>query len=78
VTVDHDSPEPLYLQVAAVLREQIRSGVLVSRVPSVRTIAQEYDVSHITADKALSVLKDEGLIMSVRGKGAYVKRPGSR
>jgi DNA-binding GntR family transcriptional regulator len=38
----------------------------------VRTLAQEYGVSHITADKALGVLKDEHLIRSVRGKGAYV------
>ena len=45
-----------------------------SRLPSVRTLAQEYGVSHITADKSLSVLKSEGLIVSVRGKGAYVNR----
>jgi GntR family transcriptional regulator len=74
VSVDHDSPEPVYLQLAAILRQQIQDGVLVNRVPSVRTLAQEYGVSHITADKSLSVLKEEGLIRSVRGKGAYVNR----
>ncbi len=73
MSVDHDSPEPVYLQLAGILRAQIADGTLTSRVPSVRTLAQQYGVSHITADKALSVLKQEGLIMSVRGKGAYVK-----
>ncbi|MGH3192628.1 MAG: GntR family transcriptional regulator [Streptosporangiaceae bacterium] len=73
--VDHDSSVPLYLQLAAILRRQIEAGELVSRVPSVRTLAQEYGVSHITAGKALSVLREEGLIESVRGKGAYVIRP---
>lgn len=74
--VDHDSSVPLYLQLAGILRRQIEAGELVSRVPSVRTLAQEYGVSHITADKALAVLREEGLIESVRGKGAYVKRSG--
>ena len=74
MSIDHDSPEPVYLQLAAILRQQIQDGVLVNRIPSVRTLAQEYGVSHITADKALSVLKEEGLIISVRGKGAYVNR----
>jgi GntR family transcriptional regulator len=73
VSIDHDSPEPVYVQLAGILRDQIEDGTLTSRVPSVRTLAQQYGVSHITADKALSVLKQEGLIMSVRGKGAYVR-----
>jgi GntR family transcriptional regulator len=70
--VDHDSPTPVYVQLADILRDRIASGELTNRVPSVRTLAQEYGVSHITADKALRVLKDENLIRSVRGKGAYV------
>jgi DNA-binding GntR family transcriptional regulator len=74
VTIDHDSSEPVYVQLADILRGQIADGVLTSRLPSVRTLAQEYGVSHITADKSLSVLKSEGLIVSVRGKGAYVNR----
>jgi GntR family transcriptional regulator len=72
LVVDHDSPTPVYVQLARALRDRITSGELTNRVPSVRTLAQEYGVSHITADKALRVLKDERLIRSVRGKGAYV------
>lgn len=73
--IDHDSPEPVYQQLAAILRKQIQDGTLTNRIPSIRTLAQQYEVSHVTAAKALSVLKDEDLVISVRGKGAFVKRP---
>jgi DNA-binding GntR family transcriptional regulator len=72
VTIDHDSPTPLYVQLAALLRSQIENGTLTGRVPSVKTLSQEHGVSHITAEKALSVLKEEGIAMSVIGKGRFV------
>jgi GntR family transcriptional regulator len=74
VTIDPDSATPLYEQVATLLRERIRSGEIRSRLPSVRTITQELGVSHVTAEAALRVLKDEGLIVTVTGKGSYVKK----
>lgn len=74
VTVDHDSPEPLYRQVAALLRGRITSGEFTGRLPSLKTIAQEYGVSHITAEKAMDLLKEEGLVVVVVGRGAYVKK----
>jgi GntR family transcriptional regulator len=70
--LDHDSPVPLYEQLAAVLRGQIEDGSLTGRVPSILGLAQEYGVSHRTSAAALTILKDEGLIVSVRGKGFYV------
>jgi len=77
VTVDADSPTPLYQQVAALLRARITSGELTSRLPSLRTITQEYGVSHITAEKAVQVLRDEGRVVTVVGRGTYVKRSGA-
>lgn len=70
--VDHDSPLPLHEQLATLLRDRIRSGVLKRRVPSILSLAQEHGVSHRTAARALTTLKDEGLIIPVRGKGFYV------
>jgi DNA-binding GntR family transcriptional regulator len=72
VELDHDSPEPLYAQLAALLRGQTESGKLTGRVPSVKTLCQEYGISHITAEKALDVLKREGLVRTAIGKGTYV------
>ena len=75
VTVDHDSPEPLYRQVAAILRERIEAGEIRSRLPSLKTIAQEYGVSHVTAEKAVALLREEGHVIVVIGRGAYVTAP---
>jgi DNA-binding GntR family transcriptional regulator len=72
VVIDHDSATPLYLQVADLLRRQIEDGVLTARLPSVKSLSQEHGISHITAEKALAVLRDEGIIHSVIGKGYYV------
>lgn len=75
VTVDPDSPTPLYVQVAELLRARIESGKITSRLPSLRTITQEYGVSHITAEKAVQALRDAGLVVTVVGKGTFVQRP---
>jgi DNA-binding GntR family transcriptional regulator len=63
---------PLHEQLAAELRGKIESGELTTRVPSILTLAQEYGVSHKTAQHALETLKAEGVIVSVRGLGYYV------
>lgn len=39
-----------------------------------KTLTQDHGVSHITAEKALALLKDEGIIHSVIGKGTFVRR----
>jgi DNA-binding GntR family transcriptional regulator len=78
VTVDHEAPTPLYIQVADVLRAQISKGSLAGRVPSAATIAQQYEVAKGTAERALAILRDEGLIRSVMGRGHFVVPPGER
>ena len=70
--IDHESSTPLYVQLAALLRAQIEDGTLTQRLPSVKTLSQEHGVSHITAERALTTLKDAGLITAVIGKGYYV------
>jgi DNA-binding GntR family transcriptional regulator len=72
VGIDHESSTPLYVQLAALLRSQIEDGTITKRLPSVKTLSQEYGVSHITAERALTTLKEEGLIAPVIGKGYYV------
>ena len=74
MTVDHDAAEPLYVQVAELLRGRIASGELRARVPSLKTIAQEYGVSHITAEKAVALLREAGEVETVIGRGTFVRR----
>lgn len=70
--IDPDRPEPLYRQLAAVLREQISTGRLRGRVPSVRTLQETYGVAQGTAERALTLLREEGVIVSVMGRGHFV------
>lgn len=74
VTIDHDGPTPLYLQLADVLREQIRSGVLpVNRpIPAEQRLMQMYDLGRDTVRHAVKVLRDEGLVVAMQGRGTFV------
>lgn len=72
VSIDPDAATPIYVQLAAILRDQVSSGELTRRVPSVKTLAQRYGVAQGTAERALAMLKEEGLIKSVIGRGAFV------
>lgn len=69
--VDHDSPVPLYVQVAAELRARIAADGL-TRLPSLLSIGQEYDVSRPTAEHAVKILIDAGEAHIVPGKGTFV------
>jgi DNA-binding GntR family transcriptional regulator len=75
VVIDHDSPVPLHQQLAAILRGRIESGDLAGRVPSILTLSQEYEVGHNTVYRAMTTLRNEGLIVAARGRGYYVVRP---
>ncbi len=70
--IDHESSTPLYVQLAELLRSQIEDGTITKRLPSAKSLSQEHGVSHITAERALAMLKNEGLVTSVIGKGYYV------
>jgi GntR family transcriptional regulator len=84
VTVDHYSGEPLFLQIAAVLRGQIESGEIPPKswLPSLKTLTERYEVSRMTAERAVRLLQDEGLARGIPGRGVYVipedERPGAR
>ena len=76
VTIDPDSPRPVYLQVADVIRHRINTGTITRRVPSIRDLVGELGVSQGSVVHALEVLTAEGVIFPVRGKGYYVaERP---
>jgi GntR family transcriptional regulator len=74
VSIDHLGETPVYLQLAAILRDRIRSGDLVigRPVPSLPHLMQEYGISRGTASRAVKVLVNEKLVRIVPGRGAYV------
>jgi DNA-binding GntR family transcriptional regulator len=74
------SDVPLYVQLANLLREQILSGEIppTQPLPSKRALQREYGVALRTAERAFSVLRDEGLIHTVQGLGVFPVRPENR
>lgn len=73
--VDPSSYVPAYQQVASALREQIERGDLApgDLLPSEAQISGTYDVGRDTVRDALAVLRSEGRITTVRGRGSYVR-----
>jgi GntR family transcriptional regulator len=73
--IDLRSIVPAYRQLASILREQIESGELAADqpVPSEATLVQRYGVARGTVRRAIEVLRDEDLVVTVQGRGTYVK-----
>jgi GntR family transcriptional regulator len=69
------APIPRYRQIAAILRGRIESGELEANrpIPSETQIEAEFGVARATARRAVAVLRDAGLIVTVPGMGSYVK-----
>ena len=63
-----------YLEIAADIREQIRSRRLVpgDKLRSLRSLATDYSVAPGTVGAAMEVLRTEGLIDTVQSKGSVV------
>lgn len=78
--IDREGPVPPYLQIVADLRRKIEDGTIPPgrRIPTTVEMEQEYEVARDTLRKATRLLKEEGLIESVRGMGLYVVDPGKR
>jgi DNA-binding GntR family transcriptional regulator len=65
---------PPYLAMAADLRSKIERGDLQpgEQVPSLDALAREYRVSRATAQKALRVLREEGIVETRQRWGTFV------
>ena len=68
-----EGPVAPWRQIAQIYRDKIESGELRAddRVPSIRALAQEYEVATTTAQKVIEALRDEGLIVT-SPMGAFV------
>ncbi len=66
--------EPLYVQLAGILRRMIETGRLkhLDPVPSESSLVQAYGVSRVTARRAIALLRDEGAVFTVAQRGTYV------
>jgi len=71
---------PTYLVVADDLRERIRSGELAAGValPSETAMRQRYGISRPTIRRVVGQLRAEGLVVTVQGRGTFVRSERSR
>jgi GntR family transcriptional regulator len=78
VSIDPLGETPVYLQLAAILRDRIKSGELQPNrpLPSLVRLQQEYGIARGTAAKAVRVLVGEKRVRIVPGRGAYVVSRG--
>lgn len=67
-------PTPLYEQVANAIAARIEAGELSPRdpIPSELTIQQEFGVARGTARRAVEVLRERGLVVTIPQRGSYV------
>jgi GntR family transcriptional regulator len=73
--VDPMSPVPYYVQIADQLAAQIASGELEpgALLPSELRIQQEHGVARGTARRAVALLVERGLVVTIPQRGTYVK-----
>jgi GntR family transcriptional regulator len=74
VTIDHEGDVPVYVQLATIIRERIDRGEIAERrpIPSKKALTQEFGIAQGSVERALDVLKAEGYVKTVMGRGMYV------
>lgn len=72
--IRHTSMVPIYEQLVSRVKAAIASGELKpgEALPSVRTLAAQLDISALTVKKAYDKLEEEGILVTVQGKGSFV------
>lgn len=78
--IDPDSYTPVYVQLADILRSEIKKGRLQpgEYLPAEAALEQEYGLSRTSVRKALQLLRAEGLIETSKGHGSYVREKPER
>lgn len=72
--VYNGAAKPLYLQLKALLEEQIESGKYSEghELPGERVLSKEYNVSRVTVRKCIEALAEEGFVTRIEGKRTIV------
>lgn len=75
VPISPEDSRPLSQQIADDLRQRIAKGDFApgQRFPSLRALSSEYDVAEMTVQQAFRELQREGLLVSMSGRGTYVR-----
>lgn len=79
MTIDQTSYEPVYRQLARILRDRIQSGELRpgTPLPSEAALSQTFGVGRDAVRDALASLRNEGLVITTKGLGTFVREPAA-
>ncbi len=74
-SIDRDSYEPAYAQLASILRRSMAEGILRpgDQLPSEAQLCERYGVSPMTVRRAINALVDQGVVVAEQGRGTFVK-----
>lgn len=77
MTIDKNSPIPVYYQLKEDIKNKINIGVwkVGQCIDSERELSDNYDVSRMTVRQALGELVQEGILVREKGKGTFVCEP---
>lgn len=72
--IEENSSVPKYIQIVKAVKSQIAQGKLRygDKIPSINILSADYFLSRDTVEKAYIILKKQGIIESVKGKGYYI------
>ena len=75
VGTSRPSSQPLYQRIVDDIRKRIDDGEFApgEQLFTIAQMCKMYDVSRITADRALRELKNLDLVETFRGRGAFVR-----
>lgn len=73
--IDRKSYEPAYLQLVNIIRAQIAEGIYRAgdQLPPESAICKQFNVSHMTARRAIDMLAQQGIVNTEKGRGTFVK-----
>ena len=74
IIINHSSMIPIYEQIISQIKAAVMDGSLKAddSLPSVRSLSKELKISALTVKKAYDRLEEEGLVITVHGKGSFV------
>ena len=72
--INHTSMDPIYEQIVAQIKAEVIEDTLTAgeALPSVRALSRELKISALTVKKAYDNLEEEGLVVTVHGKGSFI------
>jgi DNA-binding GntR family transcriptional regulator len=71
--VDPFGDDYAYVQVANDVERRIKEREITAKLPSERSLADEYETAYTTVRRAMEVLRERDVIITKHGRGTFVK-----